>query len=70
MKRKTKYILITNKTTSEDLIDCKITIDKHKIEQVTQIKYLGITINDKLTWKPHTQETCLKLLLGHGQYEK
>ena len=32
---KTKYIVITNKTSSEDLINCKITIGKHKIEQVT-----------------------------------
>ena len=36
---KTKHMLITNKTSSEDLINCKITIGKHKIEQVTQIKY-------------------------------
>ena len=36
---KTKYMLITNKTNSEDLINCNITIGKHKIEQVTQIKY-------------------------------
>ena len=30
-------------TSSEDLINSKITIDHHKIEQVSQIKYLRIT---------------------------
>ena len=36
---KSKYMLITKKTISEDLINFKITIDKHKIEQLSQIKY-------------------------------
>ena len=61
---KTKYMLITNKTKSEDLINGNITIGKHKIEQVTQIKYLGVTFDNKLTWKPHIQEICSKLSSG------
>ena len=36
-----------------------------KIEQVSQIKYLlGITFDDKVTWKPHIQEICSKLSSG------
>ena len=63
---KSKYMLITKKkkTISEDLINFKITIGKHKIEQVSQIKYLGITFDDKLTWKPHIQQICSKLSSG------
>ena len=55
---------ITKKTISEDLINFKITLGKHKIEQVSQIKYLGITFADKLTWKPHIQPICSKLSSG------
>ena len=58
---KSKYMLIIKKTISEDLINFKITIGKHKIEQVSQIKYLRITFDDKLTWKPHIQQICSKL---------
>ena len=45
---KTKYMLITNTTISYPHI-CKITVGKHKIERATQIKFLGITFDDKLT---------------------
>ena len=63
---KSKYMLITKKkkNNSEDLINFKFTIGKHKIEQVSQIKYLGITFDDKLTWKPHNQQICSKLSSG------
>ena len=46
------------------MINFKITIGKHKIEQVSQIKYLGITFDDKLTWKPHVPQICSKLSSG------
>ena len=46
------------------MINFKITIGKHKIEQVSKIKYLGITFDDKLTWKPHIQQICSKLSSG------
>ena len=62
---KSKYMLITKKKTiSEDLINFKLTIGKHKIEQISQIKYLGITFDDKLTWKSHIQQICSKLSSG------
>ena len=46
------------------MINFKITIGKHKIEQVSQIKYLGITFDDKLTWKAHIPQICSKLSSG------
>ena len=61
--RKTKYMLITNKTVSDPNI-CKIAVGKHKVERVTQIKYLGITFDDKLTWKSHFNDVCSKLSSG------
>ena len=59
----TKYMLITNKTVSDPNI-CKITVGKHKIERVTQIKYLGITFDEKLTWKFQINDVCSKLSSG------
>ena len=56
-------MLITNKIVSDPNI-CKIAVGKHKIERVTQIKYLGITFDDKLTWKFHINDVCSKLSSG------
>ena len=61
---KAKYMLITRKSISKAHTTCKITIGKHKREQVNQIKYLGIVFDDKLTWKPHIQQVCSKLSSG------
>jgi len=36
----------------------------HIIEQVKQIKYLGMIFNDKLSWKPHIQHVCSKVSNG------
>ena len=38
-----------------------IRIGKTNIEQVNEIKYLGVIFNDKLCWKFHIQHTCSKL---------
>ena len=48
------------KTISEELLSCKITISKHKIEQVTQIKYLKIMFNNELTLKRQPPRTSLR----------
>jgi len=54
---KTKFIIISSKKTPHN---AKISIGKHKIK-VSEIKYLGITFDNKLSWKPHIQHTCTKL---------
>ena len=41
-----------------------IRIGKTNIEQVNEIKYLGVMFNDKLSWKSHKQHVCLKLSNG------
>ena len=57
---KTKYMSITNKTVSNPNI-CKIAVSKHKTGRVTQIKYLEIPFNDKLTWKSHINDVYSNL---------
>lgn len=47
---KTKAITFRNVKRNEDL---QITIDDVQIEKVSEIKFLGIKIDNKLSWKPH-----------------
>ena len=61
---KTKYMLIKGRRKSHTSNDCNIHIGKHKLEQVGEIKYLGIMFDDKLTWKPHIKQLCSKLSRG------
>ena len=39
----------------------KIEIDGVAIEQVHKIKFLGVTIDDKLSWKPHITHVKYKV---------
>ena len=34
------------------------------MEQVNEIKYLGVILNDKFSWKSHIQHVCSKLSRG------
>lgn len=52
---KTKYLIFSpNSTKFQNLNSLKILIGKNsEIQRVSQYKYLGLIIDDKLTWKPH-----------------
>ena len=39
----------------------RIKLDSKTISQINSIKYLGILVNSKLTWKPYTTELSKKL---------
>uniref|UniRef100_A0A3B3C2G3 Reverse transcriptase domain-containing protein n=1 Tax=Oryzias melastigma TaxID=30732 RepID=A0A3B3C2G3_ORYME len=56
--KKTKFIVFTNRQTnvSKDLI-----IHNTAIEQVSQIKFLGVIIQNKLSWKNHIEFIKTKL---------
>ena len=58
---KTKSLLVTAK---KNPINMNILIGKHEIEQVSQLKYLEVIIDNKLNWKPHIQYLCSKLSSG------
>lgn len=38
-----------------------VTYNNCIVEEVTSAKFLGITIDNKLTWKPHLNEICTRL---------
>ena len=59
-----KYMLIEGRRKSHTSNECNIHIGKHKLEHVSEIKYLGMMFDDKLTWKPHIKQLCTKLSRG------
>lgn len=44
-----------------DLKNINVTYDNKNIDTVSDTKYLGITINNKLDWKPQVQQLCKAL---------
>ena len=63
---KTCYMILKpkNKFINEDLI--QIFIGDCLIRQVKQTKCLGVTIDDKITWKLHINDICLKISQAVG----
>jgi len=51
------HLKITNTKTS---LNHNYTIYNHQLREVTSAKYLGITIDKRLTWKDHVNEICSK----------
>ena len=47
---KTKYLIFTNKKINSPV---KLSINMIEIERVYEYKFLGLTIDNKLNWKPH-----------------
>ena len=39
-----------------------IKIDDYTLPEVTQTKFLGVWIDNKLTWQLHLDQLCLKLI--------
>ena len=58
---KTKFMLLTKQRSSWHF---DVRIGKTNIEQVNEIKYLGVIFNNKLSWKSRIQHVCSKLSNG------
>ena len=58
---KTKFMVLTKQRSAWHF---DIRIGKTNIEQVNEIKYLGVIFNEKLSWKSHIQHVCSKLSNG------
>ena len=70
---KTKYIVYKpiyrsqkNQNLVQDTTCTKITMNGETLEQVRQIKFLGVIINDKLTWDDHNQHVHSKICKNLG----
>ena len=51
---KTNFMIFKNKYNNKPMTDFRIEIDNKYIEQVDTTKFLGILIDNILTWKAHT----------------
>ena len=53
---KTKYMLITNKhVNTESFV---INVNRNPIKRTVTYKYLGVNVDEKLTWKEHCKQLC------------
>ena len=62
---KTNYMLI-NKGFEFNNSDFEVQIDHNIISRVSSIKYLGVCIDDKLSWSSHINQVALKLSKCNG----
>ena len=58
---KTTYMIITQK---KEKPQSEVKIGKNTVEEVSQIKYLGVFFDEKLSWKKHIQYIYSKLFSG------
>ena len=63
---KTSYMVMSGSSRKFDTNNCKIFINDQCIEQVNQTKFLGVIIDDKLTWNLHIDHICNKVSKGIG----
>ena len=61
---KTNYMLFTPKCFPRTMEH--IVIDGHKIEEVSQTKFLGVILDNKLNWAAHCNYICCKMSKGIG----
>ena len=65
--QKTKYMLFSNTIES---LPSDIIFDDTPLECVSEIKFLGVTVDNKLTWKPHILNICKTLSRNIGIINK
>ena len=58
---KTSYVIFKPKRMSNIEIPDTISYQDIKIHRETQVKYLGLTIDEHMCWDKHTNEICTKL---------
>ena len=63
---KTKFLIFRNKNKCIDVGQSKLKINNIDIEQVSDFNFLGITINDTLSWKPHIDKIRKKVTRNIG----
>ena len=66
---KTKYMVISNKKKPPDN-DFQIKFDNVCLEKCTSYKYLGVLVDEKLSWKPHIDHICNKISKMCGIFSK
>ena len=63
---KTKYILINKQPQISVQYKFKLVINQNIIERATSVKYLGVYLDEKMTWSNHIQQLSLQLAKTSG----
>ena len=66
---KTNFVLFYSKRL-KPYKSLNLKIDGVNIQEVSSVKYLGLTFDSNLTWKNHVNELCLKLSKTVGIFSK
>ena len=66
---KTNFVLFHSKRL-KPYKSLNLKIDGVNIQEVSTVKYLGVTFDSNLTWKNHVNELCLKLSKTEGVFSK
>ena len=48
--QKSKFMIVGNKSRLQNFTDMQLLVEQGSLEKVTEFKYLGIVINQHLTW--------------------
>ena len=60
-------MIVTNKTyTVRYKSKFRLNINKNNIRQIDEFKYLGVIMDNKLTWKKHIEYLQTKLSIASG----
>ena len=65
--QKTKYMIFSN---TIDTLPSDIIFDDTPLECVSEIKFLGVTVDNKLSWKPHVLNICKTISRNIGIINK
>jgi len=65
---KTNFMLLTSR--KHNLTSFKVTINNHNISPKDNLKYLGVLLDNKLSWKPHVQKVKTQLSRACGILSK
>ena len=65
---KTNFMLLTSR--KHNSASFKVTISNHTISPEDNLKYLGVLIDNKLSWKPHVQKVKTQLSRACGILSK
>ena len=64
--KKRNYILFHDGNKKVDNLGLEIWIDNVNVNQVDQIKFLGVVINSRLNWNDHIKTVCSKVSKSTG----
>ena len=53
--QKSKFMIVGNKSRLQNFTDMELLVEQEPLEKVTEFKYLGIFINQHLTWHDHVE---------------